>query len=321
MKAIVVERFGGPMQRRDLPRPVPGDDEVLVRVHAASLNSWDWDIFSGNFQGRIGSPFKPAHAVLGADIAGEIVDAGRAVTRFRPGDRVFGDLSGCGWGGLAEFATAKVDILAAIPGGMSFTDAAAIPQAGLLALQGLRQGRLAAGQRVLINGAGGGAGSFAIQIARAAGAEVTGVDSEMKLDFMRRLGAAHVIDYTAGDFADSGAVYDVILDMVFRRSTGRALKALAPGGRYVIVGGRSLPLLAAATLGALAAKASGKSIGLLLHRPDAADLEEMKRLYAEEKIRPAIDRIVPLAEAEAALRHLGLGQTLGKVIVAVSSAA
>jgi NADPH:quinone reductase-like Zn-dependent oxidoreductase len=317
MKAMTVDRFGGQMQLSDLPRPVPGDGEVLVRVHAASLNSWDWDIFAGTLQGRLGSPFKPAHRVLGADIAGEVVEIGSGVTRFRPGDRVFGDLSGGDWGGLAEFATAKGHILAIIPDGMSFTDAASIPQAGLLALQGLRQGGLESAKRVLINGAGGGAGSFAIQIACAAGAEVTGVDSALKLDFMSSLGAAHVLDYAATDFAEASATSDLVLDMVFRRSTGSALKSLAPGGRYVIVGGRSGPLLAAATYGAFRAKMVGKMIGLLIHRPSAADLEEMKRLFASGKMSPAIDRIVPLADTESALRHLGSGRARGKIVVAV----
>ena len=198
MKAIVYERYGSPddLELKDVEKPVPRDNEVLVQVHAASVNSWDWEQLIGTLQGRLGGPFRPKNKILGADIAGRVEAVGKDVTKFMPGDEVFGDLSACGWGGFAEYVCAAENALVLKPAAMSFEQAAAIPQAGLLALQGLRDtGKIRQGQKVLINGAGGGVGSFAIQIAKMHGTEVTGVDSAEKQDAMREFGADHVIDY------------------------------------------------------------------------------------------------------------------------------
>lgn len=320
MKAVVYDRYGPPegLELREVPKPEPKAGDVLIRVHAASLNSWDWDLVAGNFQGRIGSPFKPGNPTLGADVAGIVEAVGSGVTRFEVGDAVFGDISGCGWGALAEHVCAAERVLVAKPAAMSFVQAAAIPQAGLLALQGLRRNAIRAGSRVLINGAGGGVGSFAIQMAKLAGAEVTGVDAGSKLDFMRSVGADHVIDYTARDFTAAGEQYDLILDVVARRPLRHYLRALRPGGGLVAVGGTTGALLGIGLLGPLFARAASKRAGLLFWHASTDDLEQMKELFEAGQVVPVIDRTYPLAETADAFRRLGAGQAQGKLVVTVA---
>ncbi len=248
MKAIVYDEYGSPdvLRLEGIDEPTVGDDDVLVRVHAASVNSWDWDNLRGKpFLTRVlWGLFRPRRRVLGADIAGRVEAVGKNVTRFRPGDEVFGDLCESGWGGFAEYARARENALALKSHKMTFEQAAAFPQAGVMALQGVRDyGRLQPGQKVLINGAGGGVGTFAIQMAKAYGAEVTGVDSTKKLDLMRSLGADHVVDYTTQDFAKDGRRYDVILDVTAQRSMFDYRRVLNPTGVYIMIGGATVRIL------------------------------------------------------------------------------
>jgi NADPH:quinone reductase-like Zn-dependent oxidoreductase len=243
MKAVVYTIYGPPevLQLKQVEKPTPGDDEVLIKVHAASVNSWDWDLLRGvPFVNRIlAGLLKPTKIrILGCDIAGRIEAVGKSVKLLRPGDEVFGDLSGCGWGGFAEYVCARDNAVVLKPANMTFEQAAAIPQAGLLALQGLRdKGQVQAGQKVLINGAGGGVGTFALQIAKSFGAEVTCVDSANKLDMLRSSGAGHVIDYKKEDFTWNGQHYDLILDVMGYHSIFDYKRALSPRGKYVMVGG------------------------------------------------------------------------------------
>lgn len=241
MKAIVFTKYGSPdvLELKEVGKPAPKDDEVLIRVHAASLNEWDLGALEGvSLVNRlIFGLLHPKKQILGSDVAGRIEAVGKHVLRFQPGDEVFGDLSG-EWGGFAEYVCARETAITLKAPSMTFEEAAAIPQAAMLALQGLRdKGRIQPGQKVLINGAGGGVGTFAIQIARLYGVEVTAVDGPAKLDMLRSMGAAHVIDYTREDFTRNGQRYDLILDVKTTRSILDCARALSSNGVYVTVGG------------------------------------------------------------------------------------
>jgi NADPH:quinone reductase-like Zn-dependent oxidoreductase len=322
MNAVVYDTYGSPdlLRLEEIDQPKPGDDDVMVRVHAASVNSWDWDNLRGALPARAAGwgLFRPKHRVLGADIAGRVEAVGKNVRRFRPGDEVFGDLCECGWGGFAEYACASENALALKPRGTTFEQAAAIPQAGGMALQGVRDyGRIQAGQKVLINGAGGGVGTFAIQLAKARGAEVTGVDNAKKLDLMRSLGADHVIDYTTQDFARGGQRYDVILDVTAHRSMVDYARALSPTGVYVVFGGETARILQLLLVGSwLTLTRSRKKMMILIYRPNQ-NLECWNELFESGQVRPVIDRTYPLRDTAAALRRLGEGNVL-KVVVTVS---
>ncbi|MPR34012.1 NAD(P)-dependent alcohol dehydrogenase [Salmonirosea aquatica] len=320
MKAIVYTHYGAPesLTQQEVPTPVPKAHEVLIQVEAASVNSWDWDLVTGRpriYRLMFGL-FKPRYPIIGSDIAGRVEAAGKEVTQFRPGDEVFGDISGSGFGAFAEYACAPAQVLARKVPTMTFEQAAATPQAGVLALQGLRQGQLAAGKKVLINGAGGGVGTFAVQMAKVAGAEVTGVDRADKLDLLRSLGADHVIDYREQDFTKTGQTYDLILDMVTRHSVADCRRALKPGGRYVLIGGSIMTLLQAATLGSWS-KPEGKQIGLLMHKPNPKDLHELNLLFEAGSVVPVIDKTYPLHEVSEAVRYLGEGNARGKVVITI----
>ncbi len=319
MKAMVYTQYGQPdvLHLEEVETPSPDADEVLINVHASSVNSWDWDLLRGKpFVTRIGGMLKPRYKILGADVAGRVETAGENVTRFKPGDEVFGDLSGCGWGGFAEYVCAREDALAFKPSGLTFEEAAAVPQAAVLALQGLRnKGRVKPGQKVLINGAGGGVGTFAVQIARSFGTEVTGVDSAGKLDLMRSLGAGQVIDYNQEDFTKNGQRYDLVLDMVVNRSSFDYKRALSPEGTFVIVGGATPRLLQTVLLGLWLSKTSGKKMGILLHKPDPTDLAFMNELFEAGKVAPVIDRRYPLSDVAEALRYFATGQVQGKIVI------
>src|SRR5215212_8791228 len=221
MKAIVYTKYGPPevLQLKEVTKPTPKDDEVLIKVHAASVNRSDWEGLRGKpLYARIGGLLKPRHQILGSDIAGRVEMAGRNIRRFQPGDEVFGDILPR-MGGFAEYVCARESALARKPASMTFEEVATIPQAAVIALQGIRdKGQVQPGQKVLINGAGGGAGTFAVQLAKIYGAEVTGVDNTGKLDFVRSLGADHVVDYSREDFTKNGKQYDLILDIVAHRS-------------------------------------------------------------------------------------------------------
>jgi len=323
MKAIVYHTYGSPdvLELKEVAKPTPKDNEVLVKVHAASVNSWDWDLLRGKpFLARLvgGGVFKPKYQILGADIAGRIEAVGRNVRQFQPGEEVFGDLSGGSWGGFAEYVCAHENAGLLKPARMTFEEAAAVPQAALLALQGLRdKGQIKPGQKVLINGAGGGVGTFAVQIAKACGAEVTGVDSTRKLDLLRSLGADQVIDYTQADFTNNGQRYDLILDVVASRSIFAYKRALRPKGMGVIIGGSLATIFQALLLGPWIALTGRKKLGLLIYKQNK-DLVFMKELLEAGKVVPVIDRRYPLSEVAEALRYFGEGHVKGKVVITVA---
>jgi NADPH:quinone reductase-like Zn-dependent oxidoreductase len=322
MKAIVYEKYGPPevLQLKEVARPTPGDNEVLVEVHAASVNDWDWGLLRGKpFVNRlaVSGLLTPKIKILGGDIAGRVEAVGRNVKQFEPGDEVFGDLSGCGFGAFAEYVCAREDSLALKPASMTFQQAAAMPQAAVLALQGLRdKGQVQPGQKVLINGGGGGAGTFAVQIAKSFGAEVTGVDSTRKLDTMLSIGADHVIDYTQEDFTRSGQRYDWILDFSGYHSIVDYNRALNPSGIYIMVGGSAATFLQILFLGPLFSRSNNKKMGLLMHKPNKG-LDSMNELFEAGRVQPVIDKCYPLSEVSEALRYFGEGQARGKVVITV----
>jgi NADPH:quinone reductase-like Zn-dependent oxidoreductase len=318
MKAVVYTRYGPPdvLRLADVPTPVPKDGEVLVRVHAVSLNASDWEVLRGKpLYSRIGGPFRPRHHILGSDIAGRVEVAGRHATRFRPGQDVFADILSQ-MGGFAEYVCVPETALAPMPAGMTYEEAAALPQAGAIALQGIQdKGRVQPGHKVLINGAGGGSGMYAIQLAKLNGAEVTGVDNAEKRAFMRSLGADHVIDYTRDDFTSNRRSYDVILDLAAHRTASACKGSLRPGGRYLYVGGSVATLLQVLLIGPVIGRAEGKKIRLLAVRQGAQHLAPMVDLCQAGTIATVIDRRYRLNEVPEALRYLGEGHAKGKVVV------
>ncbi|MBC7839420.1 MAG: NAD(P)-dependent alcohol dehydrogenase [Nitrospiraceae bacterium] len=318
MKAIVFTKYGSPdvLELKEVARPNPKDDEVLIRVHAASLNDWDWGALHGvPFVNRlIFGLLSPKKQILGSDIAGRIEAVGKNVLHFQPGDAVFGDLSG-EWGGFAEYVCARENALALKPPSMTFEEAAAIPQAAMLALQGLRDtGRIQPGQKLLINGAGGGVGTFAIQIAKLYGAEVTGVDSPEKLDVLRSMGAEHVIDYTEQDFTRNGQRYDLILDVKTNRSILDCARALSPNGVYVTVGGSMPRLFQALLLSPWISMTTNKRVGIVSLKPNK-DLAYLKELFEAGKMKPVIDGPYRLRDVPNAFRRFGEGRHKGKVVI------
>jgi NADPH:quinone reductase-like Zn-dependent oxidoreductase len=321
MKAIVFTRYGSPdvLQLKEIATPVPNDDEVLIRVRAASINDWDWEALRGTpFVNRLMfGLLRPKKQILGSDVAGRIEAVGKNVRRFRTGDEVYGDLSG-EWGGFAEYVCARETALALKPPGMTFEQAAAIPQAAMLAVQALRDaGRLQRGQTLLINGAGGGVGTFAIQIARLSGAEVTGVDSAEKLDLMRSLGAEQVIDYTREDFTKSGRRYDLILDVKTNRSILDCARALSAAGTYVTVGGSMARLAQALLFWPWIRLTSRKKIRLVVLKPNK-DLAYINELFEAGRIAPVIDGPYPLSDVPEAFRYFGEARHKGKVVITLS---
>ncbi|MFC1941342.1 NAD(P)-dependent alcohol dehydrogenase [Chloroflexota bacterium] len=318
MKAILCTKYGPPdvLQLKEVEKPTPKDNEVLVKIHAASVNDWDWGLLIGKpFVNRLLFGLLKPKKILGCDIAGLVEAVGRNVKQLQPGDEVFGDISGCGFGGFAEYVCARENALALKPASMTFEEAAAVPQAALLALQGLRdKGQIQPGQKVLINGAGGGAGTFAVQIAKSFRAEVTGVDSTSKLDMMRSIGADHVIDYTQEDFTKNGQRYDLILDVAAYHSIFDYKRALSPKGIYVMVGGSSARIFQVMFLGPWISMTGSKKIGVLMHKPNK-DLAFMKELLEAGKVVPVIDRRYPLSEVAEALRYFGAGHAQGKVVI------
>ncbi|MEV4534346.1 NAD(P)-dependent alcohol dehydrogenase [Asanoa sp. NPDC049518] len=313
MKAVTYDAYGPPSLLRfvEVDRPVPRADEVLVAVRAVSVNASDWETLIGRpLYSRIGGLRRPRFPTLGSDIAGVVEAVGPEVTRFQVGDEVFGDNLERK-GGFAEYAVARQRVLARKPPALTFDEAAAMPQAAAIALQGMRDAR--AGQRVLVNGAGGGAGAYAIQLAKRAGAEVTGVDNGFKLDFMRAVGADHVLDYTVTDFTRAGVRYDLVLDLAGHHSVLAHRRALTPGGRYLWVGGAVGTLFQVLLAGPLVGKQR-----LLVVRNNPDDLLAMADLCLAGTLVTHIDRRYPLTEVPAALTHLGEGRALGKVVVTVS---
>jgi NADPH:quinone reductase-like Zn-dependent oxidoreductase len=318
MKAIVRHQYGSPdiLRLEEVEKPTPKDDEILIKLHATSLNRSDWETLIGKpLYARMGGLFKPSHAILGSDIAGTVERAGKNHTPFKPGDEVYGDILAV-MGGFAEYVCARGKVMALKPAGMSFEDASTIPQAGVIAMQGIYD-KVQPGQQVLINGAGGGTGVFAIQLAKMRGAEVTGVDNGGKLEFMRALGADHVIDYTREDFTRTGKQYDLILDLVAHRSAFAYARALKPGGSSYLVGGSVGTLLQALLFGPLLGRTTGKHVRLLIVQPNRKDLERITALIQEGKVVTKIDQRFPLAQVPEAMRYLGEGRAKGKVVVRV----
>jgi len=325
MRAVVYDRYGGIEQLRleDVPVPAPGAGEVLVEVVATSINLSDWEGLRGSpaYARIAGGLRRPRQRVLGSDIAGRVAAVGDGVTRFAVGDEVYGD-NLARKGGFAQFAVAPETALARKPSGLGFAEASAIPQAGAIALQAVARGR--AGERILINGAGGGSGAFAIQLAVAAGMQVTGVDNTAKLDVMRELGAHRVIDYRDADparrdFTRTGP-YDLIVDFVAHRSVFAYRRALAPGGRYYVVGGTLRALLRVLTLGTVVGALSGTKLRVLVVREGPEQFTPMADLVLGGEVRVRIDRRFPLEQVPAALVHHGEGRALGKVVVEVQPA-
>ena len=316
MQALVYNRYGTPdvLSMRDVPIPTPKDYEVQLKIHAASLNSWDWDKLTGKLTpGR-----KPSHPILGADMAGIVTAIGSKVSQFNLGDAVFGDNSGGNWGGFAQYACMPENMLVLKPSNMSFAQAAAIPQAATLAIQALNDsGSIVAGQKILINGAGGGVGTFALQMAKASGAHVTCVDKAEKFAMLQKLGADVVIDYRNQDFTANGQTYDMVLDVMANHSLSVLKNCLKPQGRYIIVGGATWLIMKCIALYPLIGRGKRKKLKLLWHRPNQTDLQRLKTLFDNGTFKPIIDTVYPLADAAAAFAKIGAGQVQGKLIISI----
>ena len=320
MKAIVRYRYGSPdvMKLEEVEKPTPSDEEVLIKIHAVSINGSDREGLIGKpLYARMGGLRKPGYPILGSDIAGRVEQAGKNITQFQPGDEVFGEIPGY-HGGFAEYACASEKTLAKKPEGLTFEEAAAIPQGGALALQGiLKQGKVQPGQHVLINGAGGSAGTFAVQLAKLHGAEVTGVDNTGKMDFLRSLGADHVIDYTRQDFTKNRNQYDLILDLIAHRSAFAYARALKLNGTYFFVGGSVATLFQVLLLGLWIRRTRGRNVRLLVVPQDSKALMTITELCVAGKVVPVIDRRYPFDEIPEALRYVAEGRAKGKVVITI----
>jgi NADPH:quinone reductase-like Zn-dependent oxidoreductase len=320
MKAIVYTQYGPPevLQLKEVAKPTPTDDELLIRIQAVSVNGSDRENLIGKpLYVRLGGLRKPRHPILGSDIAGRVERVGRNIREFQVGDELFGEIPGY-HGGFAEYICAPEKTLARKPASLTFEEAAAIPQAGVIAWQGIRvKGQVQPGQKVLINGAGGGGGSFAVQLAKLGGAEVTGVDHPGKLEFLRSLGADHVIDYTREDFTKTGKQYDLILDLIAHRSVFAYARALRPNGTYFFVGGAVAVLFQSLLLGPWIKRATGKNIRLLVVPQNRQDLVSIAALCEAGQVSPVIDRRYALSEVPEALRYVGEGRHKGKVVITV----
>ena len=317
MKAFVYEKYGPPERLRlaEVDTPTPSADEVLVKVLAASVNAADWHMLRGKplFSRATLGLLRPKHQILGVDVAGQVEAVGPGVTRFQPGDEVYANLLDHGYGGFADYVAVPVEVMALKPASLSFEEAAAVPMAAVTALQGLgHHGELQPGQTVLVNGATGGVGSFAVQLAKAAGAEVTAVTSTPNLELVRSLGADQVVDYTSTDFAAGGRRYDRILDTVGNRSVHDLRRALAAGGKAAVTGFTSVRGLLAVSL------RGGKDVAQVQAHVTAKDLEQLSELVEAGKLRPRIDRRYRFADLPAAIAYLEQGRAKSKVVVEVA---
>ncbi len=320
MRAIYYERYGTPevLTLKDVGMPVPSDHEIIIEVRAASINSWDWDMVRGEpFFVRMWGLFKPRFKIPGADIAGVVSKVGRKVTRWKVGDEVFGDLCENGWGGYAMYACAKEDAVVAKPKELSFEEAAALPQAGLLALQSFKMGGdIGSGQTVLVNGAGG-VGTFAVQLARMYGATVAGIDRSEKLEQVKALGATHVFDYHDYDFPSAAPRYDLIIDMVANRTISAYKRCLNPGGKFLMVGGTSSSILQIMAFGPLASARGNKTVAIMPYQANR-HLDELAKLVVDGKIKPVIGKVYPLEQTREAFRHFGTGRFVGKLVIRIT---
>jgi len=319
MKAIVYEEYGAPsevLEYKEVEKPSPKENEALVKIHASSINFGDNALVRGEpFVARLWSGLlKPKHRIPGGDVAGQVEAVGRDVKQFQPGDEVYAEIGSFGFGAYAEYVSVPEDALALKPANISYEEAAAVPQYAVVALQGLRdEGQVRDGQKVLINGASGGIGTFAVQIAKSFGAEVTGVCSTRNLDLVRSLGADNVIDYTKEDFTEGEERYDLILDIVANRSVKDYTRALNPEGSYVAVAFNASSLF----LGSLISRTKGKKVSSLMHKPNVEDLVYMKELIEAGKVVPVINRTFPLSEVAEALQYYVEGNPSGKVVITV----
>lgn len=322
MKAIVYNQYGPPdvLELKEVEKPIPEDNQVLVKVHAASINYGNVVLLRGEpFLARFAfGLLKPKYSIPGGDISGRIEAVGKNVKQFQLGDEVFGDLSGCGWGGFAEYVAVPENALAQKPANLSFEEAAAVPMAAVTALQGLRdKGKIQSGQKVLINGASGGVGNFAVQIAKSFGAEVTGVCSTRNLDIVRSIGADEIIDYTKEDFTEKSQRYDLILAVNGYQPISAYKRALSQNGIYVMVGGSEKQLYQAMLLGPWISMTGSKKMGSILQRSNQKDLDFIKELLESGKVKPVIDRSYKLNEVPEAFRYFEEGHAQGKVVVTV----
>ncbi|MGY5873483.1 MAG: NAD(P)-dependent alcohol dehydrogenase [Candidatus Thorarchaeota archaeon] len=320
MKAIVTTGYGSPdkLQYKDVETPTPAADEVLIRIRAASVNAADFEIQRGGLISRMQGPRSPKYKIPGSDVAGEIVEVGKDITKFKAGDEVVGDLFYSGFGCYAEYVCSSEDVLTLKPPNMTFEQASTYPQAAVIALQCLRiKKQIQPGHKVLFNGAGGGMGTFGVQIAKSYGAEVTGVDSAEKLDILRSIGADHVINYRQTDFTKTGELYDVIVDTVANRSIFAYRRALKSEGMFVMIGGSRGALFQTVFLGPLLSRRGNKWSGInwwsLPYNKD--DMDFLEALFDEGKVVPVIDRSYSLSETAEAYRYLEGGHALGKLVI------
>jgi NADPH:quinone reductase-like Zn-dependent oxidoreductase len=316
MKAFIYERYGPPetLRMAEVEAPAPAADEVLVKVLAVSVNAADWHVLRGKplFSRATLGLLRPKHKILGGDVAGRVEAVGSGVHQFKAGDEVYANLLDHGYGGFAEYVSVPVDVMALKPVNLSFEEAAAVPMAAVTALQGLgHHGEIQPTQKVLINGATGGVGSFAVQLAKSYGPEVTAVTSSQNLDLVRSLGADHVVDYTTTDFVASGRRYDRILDTVGNRSVPDLKRGLAEGGKAAVTGFTSVAKLLAVSL------RGGKDIAMVQAHVTAKDLELLSKLIEAGKVRPQIDRRYRFAEIPTAIAYLEQGHAKGKVVAEV----
>ena len=319
MKAIICPKYGSPdvLEYKEVPKPDPMEGEVLIKIHASSLNAADVEILRGAWSARIVGPLRPRSRIPGSDVAGVVEAVGRNITKFRPGDEVFGDTFMAGFGAFAEYKCAPEKFLWPKPTDMTFEEASCYPQSGLIALQGLRNKHpVLPDQKVLINGAGGGMGTFAVQIAKHFEAEVTAVDHTSKMDMLRNLGAGHVMDYTKEDYTKTGKTYDLILDVVARRSIKDYERALSDNGNFVIVGGSRVTIFKVLFLGSFVTRKTNKKMGLNdWHSDKEEDMKFLMELFEAGKVKPVIDRSYPLSEVPEAYRHLEEGHVKGKIVI------
>ena len=321
MKAVVLSHYGSleQLELKDIEKPTPRAGEVLVKIHATTINDWDWCLVRGTpFYIRLLCGWrKPNIPIPGAEIAGRVEAVGQNVTQFRVGDAIYGDISECGFGGFSGYVCVPETALANIPEGTTFTEAAAIPHAAMLAVQGLMDaGQLQPGQKLLINGGGGGVGTLGVQIARTLGVEeITGVDHASKFALMRSLGFTQTIDYTQADFTKGSERYDMILDTKTNRSPFKYLSVLKPGGIYVTVGGLTPRLLQVALFGPIVRKLTSKRMHLVNLQPNK-DLAYINKLLTASQLKPVIEGPYPLSEVPRLIQHFGEGRHLGKVVIA-----
>jgi NADPH:quinone reductase-like Zn-dependent oxidoreductase len=318
MRAVVYTRYGTPdvLQIKEVDKPLPTDDQILIKIHAVSINGSDREGLIGKpLYSRIGGLRKPGNPILGSDIAGVVEAAGRNNTEFQVGDEVFGEIPGY-HGGFAEYVCLRGRTLAKKPNSLTFEEAAAIPQGGVIALNGInKNGNVQTGQKVLINGAGGSGGTFALQLAKLQGAEVTGVDNTYKLDFLRSLGADHVMDHRREDFTKSGNRFDLILDLVAHRSAFAYARALKPNGTYLFTGGSVTTLFQILFFGALIRRTTSRNVRLLMVPQNREDLIAITEFVEAGRVRPVIDRTYPFDEIPEAMRYVSEGYAKGKVVI------